>query len=216
MLPKQSKTDVIQDSREALTSYLEALFREPTEADTTTISDVSPEEHKTTQNEIQTFTEENAPPSNEFDILIVKISGLSMAMKLADIDGIIKMPESITQLPKPKPWLMGLAYRTESNVQLVDIAKLIVPDKYRSQAGENTPDVNMTEDHRRVVLIDDGRWGLVCNSTSRVMRISEDDVNWRDDTRKRPWLAGTIREHLCALMDVKEFSQWLDKGAEQK
>jgi len=34
------------------------------------------------------------------------------------------------------------------------------------------------------------------------VRISPDQVKWRSTQGKRPWLAGTVIEHMCALIHV--------------
>ena len=37
-------------------------------------------------------------------------------------------------------------------------------------------------------------------------------VKWRESTGKRPWLAGMVKEKMCALIDVEELISMLNKG----
>jgi purine-binding chemotaxis protein CheW len=36
-----------------------------------------------------------------------------------------------------------------------------------------------------------------------------EDVKWRSDRSKRPWLAGTVKDHMCALLDIPRIGQLL-------
>ena len=42
--------------------------------------------------------------------------------------------------------------------------------------------------------------------------IDKDDVNWRDTNVKRPWLAGLIKQQMCAMLDTLQLTDMLDAG----
>jgi purine-binding chemotaxis protein CheW len=65
---------------------------------------------------------------------------------------------------------------------------------------------------RHIVLIGDGRWGLVCDDVSTVITIDPAKVRWRSSRTKRPWLAGTAVEHLCAVLDAEQLAVLLNEG----
>ncbi len=39
------------------------------------------------------------------------------------------------------------------------------------------------------------------------IRLEPSAVKWRTDRGKRAWLAGTVIEHMCALLDVEALAQ---------
>ena len=46
---------------------------------------------------------------------------------------------------------------------------------------------------------------------SNQMKIEKEEVKWRTESGKRPWLAGTVKSHMCALLDVDKMSVLLDQ-----
>ena len=52
---------------------------------------------------------------------------------------------------------------------------------------------------------------LVNNITLR-----SEDVKWRAKSGKRPWLAGVIKEKMCALIDVQSLGQLLEQGLDSR
>jgi purine-binding chemotaxis protein CheW len=46
--------------------------------------------------------------------------------------------------------------------------------------------------------------------------LQPDDVKWRTSASKRPWLAGVIKEKMCALIDVDNLIYLLEKGLDSR
>jgi purine-binding chemotaxis protein CheW len=46
--------------------------------------------------------------------------------------------------------------------------------------------------------------------------LSKEDVKWRTNDSKRPWLAGVIKEKMCALIDVNNLNALLEKGLDSR
>jgi purine-binding chemotaxis protein CheW len=44
--------------------------------------------------------------------------------------------------------------------------------------------------------------------------LSQDEVKWLDSSEKRPWLAGLVKEKMCALLDVSALIELLNKGSD--
>jgi purine-binding chemotaxis protein CheW len=40
-------------------------------------------------------------------------------------------------------------------------------------------------------------------------RLNPEDVTWRSERSKRPWLAGTVKAAMCALLDVPQMGRIL-------
>jgi purine-binding chemotaxis protein CheW len=62
-------------------------------------------------------------------------------------------------------------------------------------------------------MVGEGEWGLTCEDVSSVITIDPARVRWRTSRTQRPWLAGTVIEHLCALLDAERLSEILSAGA---
>ena len=57
-----------------------------------------------------------------------------------------------------------------------------------------------------------GTWGLACDSVGEVIDLSMEQVKWRSSRSKRRWLAGTVLEHMCAIIDPPAFAEMLKTG----
>jgi purine-binding chemotaxis protein CheW len=48
---------------------------------------------------------------------------------------------------------------------------------------------------------------------SRSIRLDPNEIKWRSQRSQRPWLAGTVIEHMCALLDVAALAELIASGA---
>jgi len=142
---------------------------------------------------------------NEFQILLFDVSGVKFAIPLDKLNGILEWSSDLTPMPNRSDWFLGVLAERERQIKVIDIAVLVVPSKFRATHNAN----NL----QKIILIGDSCWGLACNSVSEVITLNRNDVRWRGETTKRPWLAGTVIEHMCALLDADEFAEML--GSDQ-
>ena len=63
------------------------------------------------------------------------------------------------------------------------------------------PGQRLTGGH--LLLIGDGRWGLLCDSLAGALELDTTDVRWRSREGEGPCLAGTIVDRLCMLLYVE-------------
>jgi purine-binding chemotaxis protein CheW len=77
---------------------------------------------------------------------------------------------------------------------LVDTAVLMMPERAVSlkEAGFSF-----------FIQLDRSPWALACQEICDTQTLNYDAIKWRGDTSKRPWLAGTVIEEMCALVDVQ-------------
>jgi purine-binding chemotaxis protein CheW len=141
-----------------------------------------------------------------FQCLMFSVGSLSLAVPLVKLNGVIPWSDEVTEMPGHSPAFLGLLRHLEQNVKIVDTAKLVLPDAQATDLGPAADRLN------NIILIDEGRWGLACDAIGEVLTLRPEDVKWRSSKGKRPWLAGTVMEHLCAVMDVDDFSQLLLQG----
>jgi purine-binding chemotaxis protein CheW len=153
-----------------------------------------------------------------FQSLLLSVQGLTLALPLVKLNRILPWTTP-THLPGYVPWLLGIVRYLDQNVRVVDTAALVMPEIVAARragaaglAGTDGPDPSRegAVDSRHIVLIGDGRWALVCDDVSTVITIDPAKVRWRSSRTKRPWLAGTAVEHLCALLDAERLAELLD------
>lgn len=151
------------------------------------------------------------PPWAErpFQCLVFKVAGLPLAVPLAKLNGVLAWPHDITPMPGHSPWFLGLARYQENNVKAIDTALLVLPESRRDRILPTAKDRL-----RNMILIDDMRWGLGCDLISEVITLEPSDVQWRTARGTRPWLAGTVIGHMCALLDTDAFAHMLATGKE--
>ena len=145
--------------------------------------------------------------SEPFPCLLLKVHGLLLALPLVKLNRILAWVEP-TLIPGYAPWLLGVLHQADQdrNLKVVDTAALVMPERL-GQVVMSGPG------HQHIVMVGDGEWGLTCENVSSIITIDPDKVRWRSNRTKRPWLAGTVVEHLCALLDAERLAELLSAGA---
>lgn len=141
----------------------------------------------------------------EFQCLLFQVAGLTLAVPLARLSGVAPWDDAaVTEMPNHSTWFLGLREHQGLRARLVDIAAVVLPaDKYAALAPADSRRLG------KVVMIDDNRWGLACDEVGEVITLSRGDVKWRTEMGRRPWLAGTVIEHMCALLDTDALARML-------
>lgn len=139
-----------------------------------------------------------------FQCLLFKVGGLSLAVPLIKLNGVIPWSENIVETPNQTDWYLGVLMNHGAKVQVIDTAIMVLPPEHR---------VDMTDDPAErlshILLVDDQRWGLACESIGEVIWLKQDEIKWRCNKTKRPWLMGTAINHMCAVMDTAAFADML-------
>ncbi len=144
---------------------------------------------------------ETGPPEwsrPSFQALLFEVGALRLAVPLVKLHSVVNLKdEEITPMPNQPDWYLGLMRYRDRNVRVVDTATMVLPAEKRDDAAESPP--------RHVLVVGDGAWGLACHGIGEVLKLGGEDVKWRTAKGKRPWLAGTVLGHLCALVDTEAF-----------
>ena len=148
----------------------------------------------------------DTPPDwaqQDFQCLLFRVAGLTLALPLAKLNGVLPWDAAaVTPLPNHRPWFLGLREHLGHQVKLIDVAKVVLPpDRWPA------PDDGAA--HGKVILIDGGRWGLVCSEVAEVIVLSAAAVKWRSQSGSRRWLAGTVIDRMCALLDSAALAEML-------
>lgn len=147
--------------------------------------------------------------AERFQCLLFDVGGLKLAVPLVKLNGVIPWNNDLTEMPGHSSIFLGLLRHLGQNVKVIDTARLVLPE--RQGADLAIPEERL----RNIILIDESRWGLACDGIGEVLTLSPEDVKWRTAQGSRPWLAGTVMEHLCALLDVDAFSERLLTGPDE-
>ncbi len=176
----------------------------------------TPESEIITKTEQET-SEETKPVSARpdwaeapFQILLFEVAGLKLAVPLIELSAVIEWTDNVTEMPGHADFYMGILQHLEHKVAVIDTARMVMPaNKLQELAGDDP-----RERVRHIVLIDDYRWGLACDKIGEVITLQPEEVRWRSDKTRRGWLAGTVINHMCALLNSDGFAKMLEKGKE--
>ncbi|WP_297526844.1 chemotaxis protein CheW [Thiohalobacter sp.] len=210
---------VMLDQQLALGAYLDALLKPseapPVETPTaeTPVVEVpavgvpveAPAVAEETALAADTEGEEVASGAASLQVLLFQVAGLKLAVPLVELAGVVPWDDAaVTEMPNHSPWFLGLRDHQGRRVKLIDMAAVVLPpDRF---AALGAPDSGRLE---HIVLIDEGRWGLACEAIGEVITLPREGVKWRRAGGSRPWLAGTVIEQMCALVDTSAFAKML-------
>ena len=135
----------------------------------------------------------------EFECLLFSVGGLTLAVPLVELGSIYPKAEELTPIFGQIDWFMGLMVGKEegSNIKVVNTAKVVMPERYSD---------DMKDQYSYIVSINNVDWGLAVDSVATAITLQPDDVKWRSSRSKRPWLAGTVVDHMCALLDISQLA----------
>src|SRR5690606_12093953 len=110
------------------------------------------------------------------------------------------LTDELTPLFGQADWFMGLLPSPTGKIRTVNTARFVMPERY---------DENFVKTAKYVISIDGVPWGLAVDSVNQPITLKPTDVKWRTERTKRPWLAGTVKDHMCALLDIPMVGQML-------
>lgn len=143
-----------------------------------------------------------------FECLLFSVGGLSLAAPLAELGAIYPLESAeLTGLFGQVAWFMGLLpVKGGGNLRVIDAAQVVMPERY-------APD--MRERYRYAISLHGFDWALAVDSVADSVLLHPDDVRWRGQRGKRPWLAGTVIDRMCALLDMAQLA-WMFESQDGK
>lgn len=133
-----------------------------------------------------------------FESLLFKVGGLALAVPLVELGSIYLLEDdALTPIFGQAPWFMGLLPTKDYNVRVVDTARVVMPERYRD---------TMRADYRYVITLHGCDWGLAVDKVENAILLDPQQVRWRGLRSQRPWLAGTVVDHMCALLDASQLA----------
>lgn len=144
----------------------------------------------------------------EFQALFFEVAGLTLAVPLKALGGIHQLGEVNHLFGKPK-WFKGVMLNRDEKLNVVDTARWVMPEKYDEK-------LEASLDYQYLITLGDSQWGLLAEKLINNITLTKEDVKWRTDQSKRPWLAGVIKEKMCALIDVDNLNMLLEEGLDSR
>lgn len=139
-----------------------------------------------------------------FQALFFSVAGLNLAVPLKSLGGIHKWAEPKPLFGQPA-WYLGIMPHLEEQLNVVDSARWVMPEKYTEELAE-------TLDYQYLVMLGSSHWGLACEMLVNTDTLTPDEIQWRGPSGKRPWLAGIVKEKMCALLNVDALITLLEQG----
>jgi len=210
------KTDVrdetLLDQKLALSAYLDALLTDEAESmpkiDTPVevpTEEPMPESVSKPQSDLTDGVPEWA--QTRFQALLFEVAGLTLAVPLVKLKGVVPNEAGLTEMPGHSSLFLGVTPYQGVQSKVVDTARFVLTNDRVTQ-----PEEDIAERSAHLVVIDEGRWALACTKIGDVIELDAGQVKWRSAAGKRLWLAGTVIDQMCALLDIDELTQQLVDG----
>ncbi len=221
---------VLVDEKLALSLFLDSLLREPVEAPAvetepvTVVEDAPASLVVAAEPVVTSVVEESISESaqeevtsdagsewgSEFQVMLFKVAGLTLAVPLDGLNGVVEWKDDLAEMPGHAEFYLGILQHQGQRIPVVETASLVFPPEKLASLAVAEPRDRVT----RIVLIDEGRWGLAVDSVEEVITLQHDKVRWRSERTQRKWLLGTVIDHMCALIEPHAFAEKLVSGEE--
>ncbi|MCG9697128.1 chemotaxis protein CheW [Shewanella sp. Isolate11] len=141
---------------------------------------------------------------DEFQVLFFKVAGLTLAVPLVSLGGIVQVGRVNHIMGRPA-WFHGVQTHRDAQLNIVDTCAWVMPEKYDDNLKQSI-------DYQYIVMLEGSNWGLACESLVNTVKIVKSEVNWRAKAGKRPWLAGMVKQQMCGIIHVQALIELLNLG----
>jgi len=138
-----------------------------------------------------------------FRCLAFNVSGLKLAVPVQFIDGmqpldLISIAPSLDESVPSNALILGQmkidrGKDAQPFCSVLDTARLVMPERY---------DSSMKESYRYILTLKNCDWSIAVDSIGGEIGLSPQNVRWRSEHTRREWLAGTVVDKMCALIDI--------------
>ncbi len=178
-----SKSDTIAEHQLALSTYLEDMLTEV---------DLVPEEQPG-------FTTNEGWKLSPFQALLIDVQGLQLAIPEHQLVN-IQIANKVSATPEQNSDQHSVTINQK--LTIIDTGKVVLPEAYRDEDNQSA----------FIIILSGEKWALACNKVNEVITLSPDSVSWRQQAGNRPWLAGTISEHKCGILNIDALIAQLEQA----
>ncbi len=129
-----------------------------------------------------------------FQSLFFEVDGLRFGVPLAELNSIAEWRGELTHLPGQPDWHQGLFEHRGYKVGVVNTAKLLMPEQGAGDDSTGAPS--------HVLIFGGDEWGLMCDKLLSPVMLDPNEIHWSLRHENRPWMAGTLPDQLCILLDL--------------
>jgi purine-binding chemotaxis protein CheW len=140
-----------------------------------------------------------------FQAMFFDVAGLIVAVPLVELGGIHNVDKVNSLVGKPD-WFKGVMLHREEKINVVDTALWVMPEKCNQTLKDSL-------NYQYIIMLNNSHWGLMAENLIDTVTLEHEDVKWLEGSQKRPWLAGLVKERMCALLDVDALIHMLEEGA---
>ncbi|MGO4998534.1 chemotaxis protein CheW [Oceanisphaera sp. W20_SRM_FM3] len=141
----------------------------------------------------------NMETEHSFQVLFFEVAGMTFAVPLTHLGGIYQVAKLTSLFGKPH-WFAGVQTERDRQIYAVDTARWAMPGH------------TAEEEYGYLVTLGESNWGLGCHQLKGTALLTRDQVKWRATPGARPWLAGMVKERMCALLHVDALIALLEQG----
>ena len=153
---------------------------------------------------LQPLIDQESWSSQGVECLVFSVGGLKLAVPLLFLGGVHEMDANdVKPLMGQPEWYLGMVHKNEQSLQVIDTANFIMPERPQSLAEQS---------YKYLIQLEKTPWAIACQSIDDTVRLEATEIKWRGDRGKRAWLAGTVIEKMCALIDVSGLLQQVESS----
>ena len=153
---------------------------------------------------LQPLIDQESWSSQGVECLVFSVGGLKLAVPLLLLGGVHEVDRNdVKPLMGQPQWYLGMIRSNELNLQVIDTASFIMPERTQSLAEQG---------FKYLIQLEKTPWAIACQSIDDTVRLEATEIKWRGDRGKRAWLAGTVIEKMCALIDVSGLLQQVESS----
>ncbi|MFT7005746.1 MAG: purine-binding chemotaxis protein CheW [Colwellia sp.] len=141
----------------------------------------------------------------DFQALYFDVGGLTLAVPLIELGGIHQVDKITSLIGKPE-WFKGVMLYRDEKINVVDTALWVMPEKCDEKLKKSL-------NYQYIIMLNKSGWGLSAENLIDTVILKQEDVKWIDSPSKRPWLAGLVKDKMCALLDIDSLIQLLNDGS---
>ncbi len=149
---------------------------------------------------------ENGRPQwaqSRFEALLFEVSGLTLAVPLVSLGQIVPLSEELTPIFGQSDWFMGILPTPHGRLRIVNTALFVMPEKY---------DASFAARAGYAISLDGVPWALAVDKVNQPISLEPEEIRWRSERTRRPWLAGTVKSAMCALLDIPRMAELLNES----
>ncbi|ASA54930.1 chemotaxis protein CheW [Vibrio gazogenes] len=170
-------------------------------------SDTQPEPQTQVGGTIGEITWHSTERAENFQVLYFEVNEIIFAVPLDELGGIHRL-EKVSHLIGRPQWYLGLQTNRDQQLDVVDTARWVMSEKLTNDSYKDS--------YQYIVMLGDSTWGLACDQLRGTESLNPEKVRWRERAGKRPWLAGMVKEKMCALIHVEALTAMLKAGLDVK